>query len=170
MNKAVSFFAAQGPQNLKGNPVTVFPLVEGHSLVTWDTLAHFPAPAPGAECDMKVSEENKKYPVPGFIQNLNGKKVAAIGFMIPSEMDPSGEKVVSFFLARNQATCCFGVMPRINEFIFARTPKGKQLDLITDIPVTVFGTMEVGIRDDGQTDRSLYRMTADKIKAPKGFN
>ncbi len=156
----------------KAAPVTVYSLVENHSLVKWDTLANFDAPNPGDEEDMKVSEENKKYPVPGFIKALDGKKVAAIGFMVPSETDEDekDEKAISFFLTRTQGSCCFGLVPRINEFIFVQMQKGKKAEIVMDTPITVFGTLSVGTADLSDTGRSLYRMVAEKTAAPKEPN
>lgn len=160
------------PVDLKSAPVTVYPQLENHPLVTWDTLAHFTYDAPDIEeeIDPKLRLKKKRYPVPGFIKSLNGENIATVGFMIPIDTDEAGYKATSFILARSQATCCYGITPKMNEWMFVQMQKGKSADAIMDIPVTVFGTLEVGEKKKEGVCWTLYRMVADKVIVPKqGF-
>jgi len=73
----------------KSAPVTVYPIVEGRSLVTWDTLAHFRYDTPDIdeEIDPNLRLKKKKFPIPKFVKKLNGENIAAVGFMIPVQTD-----------------------------------------------------------------------------------
>jgi hypothetical protein len=163
--------AVPKPIDYKTAPVTQYPLVEKHPLVTWDTLAHFPYDAPDVdeEIDTQIRRHKKKFPIPGFIQLLNGQAIAAVGFMIPIDTNETGDKATSFILARSQATCCYGIMPKLNEWIFVQMAQGKNTDAVMDVPVTVFGTLAVGEENKKDMGWSLYRMVADKVRIPKSW-
>ena len=155
--------------DLKSPPVTVYSKLDSHPLVTWETLAHFRYDAPDIEeeIDPKLRLKKKRYPVPGFVKALDKSTIATYGFMIPIDMDDSGDKVFSFILARSQATCCYGITPRMNEWMFVQMAKGKTADLMMDVPVTVFGTLSVGEEKKKDMGWSLYRMVSDKVLIPK---
>ncbi len=160
--------AVPSPVDLGTAPVTVYQLVDGHSLVTWNTLAHFEYDAPSIdeEIDASLRRKKKKYPIPGFIERLNGAPVAVVGFMIPLDTNEAGDKATSFILARSQATCCYGITPKMNEWIYVIMDKGKEADAVMDIPVTAFGVLSVGEEKKTDTGWSLYRMSSDKVDVP----
>jgi hypothetical protein len=144
--------------------------LENHPLVTWDTLSHFSYDAPDIEeeVDPKLrSKKKKKYSIPDFIQRLNGTQMAVYGFMIPLETDEKEQKATSFILARSQATCCYGIIPMMNEWMFVQMAKGKFAQVMMDDPVTVFGTIEIGEKKEKDKGWSLYRMVSDKVILPK---
>jgi hypothetical protein len=157
------------PIDLKSAPVTVYPLVQDHSLLTWDTLAHFAYDAPDIdeEIDPKLRLKKKRYPIPGFIKRLNGAPIAVTGFMIPLETDEKEQRATSFILARSQASCCYGIIPKMNEWMFVQMAKGKTAEAIMDVPVTVFGVLDVGEKKEKDQGWSLYRMVSDKVDVPK---
>lgn len=93
--------------------------------------------------------------------------MAVVGFMIPLETNEAGDKATSFILARSQATCCYGIIPKMNEWMFVQMESGKNADAIMDVPVTVFGTLSVGEEKKANTGWSLYRMVSDKVVVPK---
>jgi hypothetical protein len=147
-----------------------FHLVDQHLLVPWGDLSGFPYATPEVEAEVDPDygiKLRKKYRIPGFIRELNGVKVAIIGFLIPLDLDPAGRKAVSFILAKSQATCCFGIAPRMNEWMFVKMEPGKTTDAVMDVPVTVFGTLEVGEARGKDEGWSLYRMTSSKVAFPK---
>ncbi len=155
--------------DLKSAPITVYPKLEGRPLVTWDTLAHFKYDAPDMdeEIDPKLRLKKKKFPVPAFVKKLDRVDIAVVGFMIPIDTNEAGDKATSFILARSQATCCYGITPKMNEWMFVRMGGEKDADAIMDVPVTVFGTLSVGERKKADMGWSLYRMVADKVIVPK---
>ena len=126
----------QAGRDSKSGPVTLYPLVENHKLVTWETLAHFPYDIPDIEeeIDPSLRLKKKKYPIPGYIKKLNGEKVAIVGFMIPVDTNEAGDKATSFILARSQATCCFGITVKMNEWMFVKMEKGKESEAVMDVP------------------------------------
>lgn len=80
--------------------------------------------------------------IPEPVKKLDGNMVEVSGFMLP--VDTSMGKVSSFLILNSRMACCFGVMPRENEFIFARMQDGNTVDYMNDTPVRVRGILEVG--------------------------
>ena|ERR1039458_10241355 len=168
-NAAVPYATAvPKPVDLQSAPVTVYPLLENHPLLTWNTLAHFPYDAPDLDEEItpRLRLKKKKYPIPGFIKQLDGTSVAVVGFMIPLDTNDAGDKATSFILARSQATCCYGITPKMNEWIFVQMDKGKTGEVMMDMPITVFGTLSVGEEKKKEMSWTLYRMVSDKVSVP----
>jgi len=148
------------------NPVTAYPMMEGYPLVTWETLAGYAYDVPtlADQNYEKVRLKKKKKPIPGFITALNGKEIAIMGYLIPLETDSTGEYSMEFMIVRSQMTCCFGVAPRLNEWVMVTMKKNKRVRDIMDVPTMVFGTFEVGEKYEEYKGWSLYRMAADKTE------
>jgi hypothetical protein len=150
--------------------VTVFTSLENHSLVPWTTLAHFPYETPDIEelgkPHTKSVSKKEKFSIPDFVRRLDGTPVAVVGFMIPLALNDAGDKTTSFILARSQATCCYGITPRMNEWMYVEMEKGKSAEATMDIPITVFGTLSVGAQIK-ESNWTLYRMVANKVSVPK---
>jgi len=170
----ISFVCDAGGNTSKtigGKAVSLaYPLSEGHYCVPWGDLSGFPYATPGieSEIDPKYGETlKKKYRIPGFIQNLNDIKVAVVGFLIPLDLDASGRKALSFILAKSQATCCYGIAPKMNEWIYVKMEPGRSTEPVMDVPVTVFGSLEVGEARGKNEGWSLYRMVSSKVTFPK---
>ena len=102
--------------------------------------------------------------IPAGIKSLNEKSVAVTGFMLP--LHSSGDLATDFLLLRNQSACCYGVMPKVNEWVIVRTT-GKGVKVTMDIPVTVLGTLHVGeMRENGELS-GIYELDCDKVLNPK---
>ena len=106
-------------------------------------------------------------PTPKAHKDLNGKKFAVRGFMIPFKVD--GEDVTEFLLVRNQFACCFGVVPKMNEWIHVKMAKGKVAPYAVDIPITVYGKLDCGELIEKGVVMSLYRMEATEVTEPPVF-
>ena len=104
-------------------------------------------------------EYKEEKDIPQKVKELEGKVVEITGFMLPIGFE--GRSVTSFMLMSTRAGCCFGVMPRDNEFIFAKVPKGKDTRFIIDIPLTVTGTLHIGRET---LVGGIYSMTVDNVK------
>jgi hypothetical protein len=102
--------------------------------------------------------------IPKQIEELNGKKIAVTGFMLPFDFDR--DKVKSFLLLQNKMGCCFGIMPGMNEFIYVKMAPNASTKFMTDIPITVSGKFEIGQEN---VIGSLYGMEAEKVEILKGF-
>jgi hypothetical protein len=169
INGNIPYYTADA-KTAKAAPVTVYKKVEQYSLVTWNTLAHFDCDNPDDTDEygrLKPQKKQKVHSVPGFINALNGASVAVVGFMLPMDMDDKGEKTTGFIMCRTQSACCYGIMPKLNEWIYVTMPKGKAADIYMDIPVTAFGTLSAGEINDKENGWSFYRMIGDKVGYPK---
>lgn len=149
--------------------MTVFTSLENHPLVPWTTLAHFPYETPDigdlGKPQPVTRRKKDKFPIPDFVRRLDGASVAVVGFMIPLALNDAGDKTTSFILARSQATCCYGITPRMNEWMYVEMEKGKSAEAMMDMPITVFGTLSVGAKIK-ESNWTLYRMIADKVSIP----
>lgn len=104
--------------------------------------------------------------IPDDIKALNGKQIAISGFMMPLDQDPDG--ATEFVLNGNYDMCGFGGPVSINGWMMVKYI-GKGKAPYTHLPITVFGTLEVGEeRRDGRVV-SLYRMKADAVTTPEGL-
>lgn len=102
--------------------------------------------------------------VPAKVMELDGKDVKVIGYMLPVDFD-TGE-VRSFMLLNNQMGCCFGVMPRVNEFVYVEMPEGKSTKYMTDIPLRVTGKLKIG---EGNLVGGLYTMKGRKVEVFRDY-
>ena len=98
--------------------------------------------------------------VPSEISSLDGKKVAVSGFMVPIEFQE--DKVSAFILVRNQLLCCYGEEPKLNEWMLVEI--SPPVEMITEVPVTLFGDFEVGPDMEEDMVVSLYRLKADVME------
>lgn len=101
--------------------------------------------------------------VPPEVRALHTRKVAISGFLLPMLMDEG--RAVEFLLMRDQTLCCFGRVPRINEWINVRA-SGRGAQPRMDVPLTVCGTFRVSAQREGGTLIGLYQMEAEKIIEP----
>jgi len=101
--------------------------------------------------------------IPEAIRALDGHRCAIRGFLLPLVMDEG--LAIEFLLMRDQTACCYGMVPRINEWIIVRV-KGRGVKPQMDVPLTVCGTFRVGdFREQGSLI-GLYQMEAEKVIAP----
>jgi hypothetical protein len=104
--------------------------------------------------------------IPAAVKSLNTTKVALEGFMVPTAVD-NQQRVEEFVLFPDQQSCCFGVPPTMNGWVYVFAKEEKP-DYLPDVPLRVFGTLEVGEEIEENTVISLYRMQADKIEVLEG--
>jgi hypothetical protein len=106
----------------------------------------------------------EKEQIPDQIQTLDGKNISVTGFMLPVDFEEG--KVTSFILLNNQMGCCFGIMPRVNEFIYVKMQGNTNTKFMTDVPIKVFGKFKVG---DENVVGSLYGIEADRVLVHEFF-
>lgn len=146
-----------------------FPQEGDYYKLNFDVLADFPAGTPDMDprIDPRLRAKMVKVDVPDKVQALNGQKISVVGFMIPMDLDKNGG-VSSFILAQSRMTCCYGVTPKLNQWIYVTMAPGTTTSQLMDIPITVYGTLGVGTHFDIQDlGWCLYRMTSDKVDMPK---
>jgi len=135
------------------------PGLEEHEDLTFQRLGGYPYEVHEWAEGMTLNAQ-----IPAPILKFQGRKVAIKGFMLPYRND--GENVTEFILLQNQGLCCFGRVPRMNEWVFVRMAPGKAAPYALDIPITVFGTLAVGEVYEKNVLMSLYRMESTAVIVP----
>lgn len=136
--------------------------------VGFDTLGAFYYEIPNADGDaVKITDPQLARPkdqIPAPVKALTGKKVAVQGFMVPVKVEKGATK--QFLLVKDQSLCCFGRMPRMNEWVSVKMTGDKAARFIGDQPITVFGTLTVGEEYEKGEVLSIFRMEADDVAGP----
>lgn len=102
--------------------------------------------------------------IPEAIRSLDGKKVEVKGFLIPVELQ--GQKPTTFVITHSPTGCCFGVAPRMNGWIYISTTAKTKNQANADEPyrpVTVYGTLHIGLHVHEDQTVTLYRIDAEKV-------
>ncbi len=101
--------------------------------------------------------------IPATVKAYNGKRVSLKGFMLPLKVE--GGLVTELLIMRDQSMCCYGAVPKINEWVSVKmTSKGVKP--VMDQAVTLSGTLKVGaIRENGYLV-GIYQMDGEKMNAP----
>lgn len=98
--------------------------------------------------------------IPEAIKALDKKPVQVRGFMLPLKVE--GGLVTEMLLMKDQSMCCFGVVPKINEWVSVKMVS-KGIRPVMDEAVTLFGTLHVGeMRENGYLV-GIYRMDGQKM-------
>jgi hypothetical protein len=100
--------------------------------------------------------------VPEALKALDGSPVLVAGFMVPIDLDAEGN-VRSFALTQDQMFCCYGVPPKMNQWVMVQMAEGHTTEYKNNVPVAVFGTLSIGEEIDDGYVLSLYRMNSDKV-------
>ena len=103
--------------------------------------------------------------IPDKIKALDQQKVAVTGFMLPVKMD--GGLVKEFLLVKDPMMCCYGIMPKINEWVVVRMV-GKGVKPLMDIPITFDGKLRVGEMYENGYLTGVYLLEGDKMAEVKG--
>jgi hypothetical protein len=99
--------------------------------------------------------------IPVTINALDGRNVAVTGFMLPLKLENG--RVVEFILLKNQMSCCYGLSPRINEWVHARVV-GNGVKVTMDRPVTARGKLHVGeFRRNTNSPPGIYQMDCVQV-------
>lgn len=129
--------------------------------VGFDQLASFEFVAPPDEAG--APEAEKQIPAP--VRALDAKKVAVTGFMLPVKMHEG--LVTEFLLVKDPMMCCYGVMPKVNEWVVVKM-NGKGVAPLMDVAITFEGTLKVGQLYEGGYLTGLYLLQGDRRVETKG--
>lgn len=135
-----------------------------YQTITINSLSKYDyyTPLPGEKPDQELLAKNK---IPDDVKNLSGKQVAIAGYMLPIDVDDKGN-VSDFAMNGNYDMCYYGAPTSINQWVVVKMSP-DQKTRYTHLPVTVYGTLEVGEEiKDGEVV-SLYRMQADSVSDGK---
>jgi hypothetical protein len=103
--------------------------------------------------------------IPDKIKALDQQKVAVTGFMLPVKMD--GGLVKEFLLVKDPMMCCYGVMPKLNEWVVVKMV-GKGVKPLMDIPITFEGKLRVGEMYENGYLTGVYLLEGDRMAEVKG--
>lgn len=81
------------------------------------------------------------YTYPKEVADLDGEDIKLVGYMIPLTWEE--REVTEFMLVRDLASCCFGGIPRPDEWAFVAMAKGKTCEYYPYVPVVVSGPFKV---------------------------
>jgi hypothetical protein len=102
--------------------------------------------------------------IPETVKAFDGKRAAIRGFMLPLKVE--GGLVTELLIMRDQSMCCYGVVPKINEWLSVKMT-GKGVKAVMDQPVTLYGTLHVGeMRENGYLV-GIYRLDGEKMDLPE---
>ena len=143
----------------------------GFASVGFDVLSTFkydvPEDAPAAKdkAPADASAADPDTQIPATVKAFNGKKVAVKGFMLPLKVE--GGLVTELLLMRDQSMCCFGTVPKINEWIAVKMgPAG--IKPVMDQAVTLYGTLKVGAMRENGYLVGIYQMDGLQVDGPPG--
>jgi hypothetical protein len=100
--------------------------------------------------------------IPFEVRALDRAKVFIRGYMQPIDFDKDGVK--SFLLTNIPGGCCFGMIPRLNEWVDVTMPEGKHAEYTYFDPIEIRGRLLVGEAKSGEVVTALYRMTPDSVE------
>ena len=78
--------------------------------------------------------------LPGWLEELNGKRIRIRGFMMPEFQDTN---IPYFVLARDNQICCFGRNPKRYDVIDVVMRKGVTTNYIQNRPFDVVGILRI---------------------------
>ena len=138
---------------------------ETHQVLTFNMLTGYPFIEPNwakMEDPAYIASLNLDEQISPEIQAMDGKKVEIQGFMLPLDMLEGNLR--TFMLLKDQMACCFGNLPRLNEWVYVRVPKQKKINIHQDIVITLLGTLRVGAKFEGEVLTGIYHLELDEIQ------
>jgi hypothetical protein len=129
----------------------------------FDVLAAFPYAVPEM---LPAGQEQSapKQPIPAAVQAFSGKRAVVSGYMLPLQLQEGRAR--QFLLVRNQASCCYGVAPAMNEYVLV-TMANEGVRPVMDVPITVVGTIKVGETYEEGLLVGIYQLDGEKIDTMK---
>ncbi|HAM70900.1 MAG TPA: hypothetical protein DCM86_04575, partial [Verrucomicrobiales bacterium] len=101
--------------------------------------------------------------IPQTVREFDLKRVSLKGFMLPLKVE--GGKVTEMLIMRDQSMCCYGAVPKINEWVSVRMVGGG-VKPIMDQAITMYGKLHVGeMRENGYLV-GIYHMDGERIDGP----
>jgi len=101
--------------------------------------------------------------IPATVKAFDGKLVALKGFMLPLKVEQG--KVTEMLLMRDQSMCCFGSVPKINEFVTVKMVGGGT-KAVMDQAITLYGRLRVGEFMENGYLLGIYQLDGEKAAGP----
>ena len=136
-----------------------------YTVIGFDRLASFAYEVPDDPItNPKAKAIIDKNEIPKRVTRFNQQKVAIKGYMLPLRVQDG--KITELLILRDQSMCCYGAVPRINEWVSIRMPEGKGVKPVLDVPITFFGTLKVGeVLENGYLV-GIYEMDGERLGGP----
>ena len=140
---------------------------DGQTAVGFDKLSAFKYEVPDENPDSPFSKgTDPDTQIPESIKAYSGKRVSLKGFMLPLKVEQG--LVTELLIMRDQSMCCFGTVPRINEWVSVKMT-GKGVKPVMDQAVTLVGTLKIGaIRENGYLV-GIYQMDGERMDGAVGL-
>ena len=138
-------------------------VIDGYEGVSFDKLASFAYEVPLDPVTNKVELAKLNAQIPARIKSLDKKSVAIRGFMLPLKVENG--LVTELLIMRDQSMCCFGTVPKINEWINIRMA-GDGVQPIMDQSITLMGQLKVGEVLENDYLVGIYEMEGDRMIGP----
>jgi hypothetical protein len=133
--------------------------------VGFDQLASYEFTPPDTDPAPGASKDETQRQIPDKIKALDERKVAVTGFMLPVKMDNG--LVKEFLLVKDPMMCCYGVMPKINEWVVVKMT-GAGVKPLMDVPITFEGKLRVGAMYENGYLTGVYLLEGDRMADVKG--
>lgn len=158
--------AGEKPAPLK--PLGPIQKIGDYSLLGFDRLASFVYEVPDDPItEPKAKAILDKNVIPDSVRKFDKQKIALKGYMLPLKVEDG--KITELLILRDQSMCCYGAVPKINEWVSVRMPKGRGVKPVMDVPVTIFGTLKVGeVLENGYLV-GIYEMDGERLDGPIGL-
>ena len=144
---------------------------DDYAMVGFDKLAGYSFDLPDellappsnklAEASLRTSQQ-----IPALVKAFDQKRVALKGFMLPLKVKDG--LVTELLIMRDQSMCCYGTVPKINEWVSVKMTGGG-VKPVMDQAVTLYGQLHVGeMRENGYLI-GIYALDGDKMAAPEAL-
>lgn len=164
--KPLSPKPAEAPTNTASPAVAVAGgTTNGFALLGFDTLSTFKYEVPedtqgGSTNAPAASAPNPDDQIPANVKNFNGRRVALKGFMLPLKVE--GGLVTELLLMRDQSMCCYGTVPKINEWVAVKMTSSG-IKPVMDQAVTMYGTIKIGAMRENGYLVGIYQMDGERM-------
>ncbi len=137
------------------------------AVVGFDKLSAFKYEVPEENPDSPFAKgKDPDTQIPETVKAFSGKRVSLKGFMLPLKVEQG--LVTELLIMRDQSMCCFGTVPKINEWVSVKMT-GKGVKPVMDQAVTLVGTLKIGaIRENGYLV-GIYQMDGERMDGPAGL-
>ncbi len=111
------------------------------------------------------TDRAKRFKFPKRVVESAGENKAVVGYMIPIEQKKGTTEFISFMLVRDLQACCFGGVPRPDEWVLVEMEEGKSTEHYMYVPITVYGTFTPGrVEDEYGYSSAIYNLVASKVE------
>ena len=150
--------------NLNANPPRTTKTGD-YAEVGFDRLSNYAFEIPdGLQTNSSGAATKSSAQIPAEVKAFDQKKVALKGFMLPLKV--ADGVVTELLLMKDQSMCCYGAVPRINDWVSVKMKKGG-VKSIMDQPVTIYGKLHVGEMLENGYLVGIYELDGDKMDEPK---